>query len=100
MQLEVDGIPPAADLLPIDPVQCGSYDRDLQCVLIGYGPPDDEPFVVFAGSRLRVAVVDFDGTPIVFEYQAADDARCADRPAADRWIAGRLPMTASVPPTR
>ena len=88
MHLEVDGHPARQlDLLPTDPVQCGSYHRDLQCVLIGYGPTDDEPFVLFAGSRLRVVVVDFDGTPIVFEYQAADDARYADRSAVfDRWI--------------
>ncbi len=86
--LEVDGHPARQlDLLPVDPVRCGSHHYDLQCVLIGYGPLDDEPFVLFAGSRLRVVVVDFDGTPIVFEYQAADDARYADRSAVfDRWI--------------
>jgi hypothetical protein len=87
-ELEVDGHPARQlDLLPADPVRCGSYHADLQCVLVGYGPPDDEPFVVFAGSRFRVVVVDFDGTPIVFEYQAADDERFAERSGVfDRWI--------------
>jgi hypothetical protein len=85
---EVDGHPARQlDLLPADPVPCGSHHQSLQCVLIGYGPPDDEPFVVFAGSRFRAVVVDFNGTPILFTYQAADDARFADRSAVfDRWI--------------
>jgi hypothetical protein len=87
-ELEVDGHPGRQlDLLPADPVQCGSYHADLQCVLVGYGPLEDEPFVVFAGSRFRVVVVDVDGTPIVFEYQAADDERFAERSGVfDRWI--------------
>lgn len=86
--LEVDGHPARQlDLLPADPVQCGSHHQNLQCVLIGYGPPDDEPFVVFAGSRFRVVVVDFGGTPIVFTYQASNDARFADRSGVfDRWV--------------
>jgi hypothetical protein len=86
--LDVDGhLAHQLDLLPADPVQCGSYHQNLQCVLIGYGPAGDEPFVVFAGSRFRVVVVDFDGTPIVFTYQAADDVRYADRSAVfDRWV--------------
>lgn len=86
--LEVDGHPARQlDLLPAEPVACGSHHQNLQCVLIGYGPPDDEPFVVFAGSRFRVVVVDFDGTPILFTYQAADDARFADRSGVfDRWV--------------
>jgi hypothetical protein len=86
--LEVDGHPARRlDLLPADPVQCGSHHQNLQCVLVGYGPTDDEPFVVFAGSRFRVVVVDFDGTPILFTYQAADDARFADRSGVfDRWV--------------
>jgi len=75
------------DLVPTDPVPCGSHHQNLQCVLVGYGPPDDEPFVVFDGSRFRVVVVDFDGTPILFTYQAVDDARFADRSAVfDRWV--------------
>jgi hypothetical protein len=86
--LEVDGHPAQQlDLLPADPVQCGSHHQNLQCVLIGYGPQGDEPFVVFADSRFRVVVVDFDGTPILFTYQAADDARFADRSGVfDRWV--------------
>jgi hypothetical protein len=86
--LEVDEHPAhQLDLLPADPVQCGSQHQNLQRVLIGYGPPNDEPFVVFAGSRFRVVVVDFDGTPILFTYQAADDARFADRSGVfDRWV--------------
>jgi hypothetical protein len=86
--LEVDGYPATQlDLLPADPVQCGSHHQNLECVLIGYGPPEDEPFVVFAGSRFRVVVVDFDGTPILFTYQAAGDARFADRSGVfDRWV--------------
>jgi hypothetical protein len=88
MDLEVDGHPARQlDLMPADSVPCGSYHQNLQCVLIGYGPPDDEPFVVFAGSRFRVVVVDFNGTPILFTYQAADGARFADRSAVfDRWV--------------
>jgi hypothetical protein len=88
MDLEVDGHPARQlDLLPADPVPCGSYHQNLQCVLIGYGPPDDEPFVVFEGSRFRVVVVDVDGNPLLFTYQAADDARFADRSAVfDRWV--------------
>jgi hypothetical protein len=86
--LEVDGHPARQlDLLPAEPVPCGSHHQNLRCVLIGYGPPDDEPFVVFAGSRFRVVVVDFDGTPILFTHQATDDARFADRSAVfDRWV--------------
>jgi hypothetical protein len=86
--LEVDGHSARQlDLLPADPVQCGSHHQDLQCVLVGYGPADDEPFVVFAGSRFRVVVVDFDGTPILFTYQAADDPRFTERSAVfDRWV--------------
>jgi hypothetical protein len=85
---EVDGHPARQlDLLPAEPVPCGSHHQNLQCVLIGYGPPDDEPFVVFAGSRFRVVVVDFEGTSILFTYQAADDARFADRSGVfDRWV--------------
>ena len=83
----VSGSATELDLLPADPVQCGSHHQNLQCVLVGYGPADDEPFVVFAGSRFRVVVVDFDGTPILFTYQAADDARFTDRSAVfDRWV--------------
>jgi hypothetical protein len=86
--LDVDGHPARqADLLPADPVPCGSHHQNLQCVLVGYGPTEDEPFVVFDGSRFRVVVVDFDGTPILFTYQAADDARFADRSGVfDRWV--------------
>jgi hypothetical protein len=86
--LEVDGHPARQlDLLPVDPVPCGSHHQNLHCVLVGYGPTEDEPFVVFAGSRFRAVVVDFDGTPIVFAYQAADDARFTDRSAVfDRWV--------------
>jgi hypothetical protein len=86
--LDVDGHPARqADLLPADPVPCGSHHQNLQCVLVGYGPTEDEPFVVFDGSRFRVVVVDFNGTPILFTYQAADDARFADRSGVfDRWV--------------
>jgi hypothetical protein len=86
--LDVDGHPARQlDLLPADPVACGSHHQNLQCVLVGYGPPDDEPFVVFAGSRFRVVVVEFDGTPILFTFQAADDERFADRSGIfDRWV--------------
>ena len=86
--LDVDGhAARQVDLLPADPVQCGSHHSNLQCVLVGYGPTEDEPFVVFEGSRFRVVVVDFDGTPILFTYQAADDARFADRSGVfDRWV--------------
>ena len=86
--LDVDGHPARQlDLLPADPVQCGSHHQNLQCVLVGYGPTEDEPFVVFDGSRFRVVVVDFNGTPILFTYQAADDERFADRSGVfDRWV--------------
>ena len=85
---EVDGHPAyQLDLLPADPVQCGSHHQNLQCVLIGYGPTGDEPFVVFAGSRFRVDVVFFDGTPILFTYQATDDDQFADKAGVfDRWV--------------
>jgi len=81
------------DLLPADPVQCGSSHPNLECVLVGYGPPGDEPFVLFAGSRFRLVVVDDVAVPggrlasIVFAYQAADDERFAKRSGVfDRWI--------------
>jgi hypothetical protein len=88
IEFEVDGHPARQlDLLPADPVQCGSNHADLQCVMVGWGPADDEPFVVFAGSRFRAVVVDVDGTPILFTYQATDDERFADRSGVfDRWI--------------
>ena len=57
------------------------------CILIGYGPEGEEPFILFVGSRLRIVVVDHDGTPILFTYQAADNERFAARSAVfDDWV--------------
>jgi len=76
------------DLLLADPVQCGSFHADKECVLIGYGPEGDEPYALFAGSRARIVVVDHDGTPILFGYQATDDERFPIRSGVfDRWVA-------------
>jgi hypothetical protein len=85
---EVDGHPARqVDLLPADPVECGPFHINLDCVLVGYGPEGDEPFAVFDGSRLRIVVVDHDGTPILFAYQATDDARYAERSSVfDHWV--------------
>ena len=86
--LEVDGHPARqVDLLPADPVECGPFHANLDCVFVGYGPEGDEPFAVFGGSRLRIVVVDHDGTPILFAYQATDDARYAERSKVfDHWV--------------
>jgi hypothetical protein len=86
---EVDGNPAMqVDLLLADPVQCGSFHADKECVLIGYGPEGDEPYALFAGSRVRIVVVDHDGTPILFGYQATDDERFPIKSGVfDRWVA-------------
>jgi hypothetical protein len=88
LTFDVDGHPAhQLDLLPSHTVACGSFHQNLQCVLIGYGPAGDEPFAVFGGSRTRIVVVDHDGTPVLFEYQAADDTRFAGRSAVfDHWV--------------
>ncbi len=86
---DVDGHPARQlDLLLADPVQCGSFHADMECVLIGYGPEGNEPYALFAGNRARIVVVDHDGAPILFEYQATDDDRFPIRSGVfDRWVA-------------
>jgi hypothetical protein len=84
----VDGHPGRQlDLVPSDPVPCGDAHGDLLCVQLGYGPPGDEPFSVFDGSRLRVVAVDTDVGQLLFLYQARDDVRFASRSAVfDHWV--------------
>lgn len=88
LSFEVDGDPARQiDLLPADPATCGSSHPNLDCVQIGYGPEGDEPYSIFDGSRARIVVVDHDAIPIVFAYQATDDARWASRASAfDHWV--------------
>lgn len=89
VSLTVDGLPATqADYLPADPVVCGQWHADLECVLIGYGPPGDEPFILFGGSRLRVVVVDHPAGPIVFTYQdrAADGVFLEHVGVFDGWV--------------
>jgi hypothetical protein len=86
--LEVDGLPARqADFLPARPVSCGNFHADLDCVLVGYGPDGDEPFALFAGSRLRIVVVEHADREIVFAYQSADTAAFGEKVAVfDHWI--------------
>jgi hypothetical protein len=85
--LKVDGLAARqADFLPADPVPCGNFHRNLRCVLIGFGPPGDEPFALFDGSRLRLVVVDHPGSQVVFAYQSAV-ARFSEKVRVfDHWV--------------
>ena len=85
---EVDGYPARqVDLLPARSRGVRPLPLQLDCVLVGYGPDGDEPFTLFDGSRLRIVVVDHDGTPILFAYQATDDAHYAERSSVfDHWV--------------
>ena len=87
-QLQVGGFPARQiDLRLSEPVACGATHPNLRCVLIGYGPPGDEPFAVFEGNRLRIVVVDHEEEPIVFSYQSTDDEAFARRAGVfDRWV--------------
>jgi hypothetical protein len=85
--LNVDGLAARqADFLPSEPVPCGNFHRNLLCVLIGFGPPGDEPFALFDGSRLRVVVVEHPGRQIVFAYQSATGAYAGKVTVFDRWV--------------
>lgn len=88
IELEVDGLAARqADYLPSRTVPCGQFHRNLQCVLIGFGPDGTEPFALFDGSRMRLVVIEHADRQIVFTYQSADTTDYADKVAVfDGWV--------------
>jgi hypothetical protein len=88
IELKVGGLDARqADLLPSRTVPCGNFHRNLECVLIGYGPDGAEPFVVFGGSRVRTVVVEHADRQIVFIHQSADTTEYAAKVAVfDGWV--------------
>jgi hypothetical protein len=88
IELKVDGLDAQqADFLPSRAVPCGNFHRNLQCVLIGYGPDGAEPFALFDGSRMRIVVIEHADRQIVFTYQSADTTEYADKVAVfDGWV--------------
>lgn len=86
--IKIDRLPARqTDFLPSRPVPCGNFHRNLSCVLIGFGPPSDEPFALFKGSRLRLVVVDHPGRQVVFAYQSLDSSAFPSKVAVfDHWV--------------